>query len=323
MSRRDFTVNAMALRLNPAPPELLDPYHGEADLTARQLRVLHPLSFVEDPTRVLRGARLAGRLGFGFEADTAARARAVLEQQRRSREAAEQADEPAAGAPHSAPPTLPVTVSHSRSRAELELIFAEPRVAPALGILAELGALEAIFGLQAHGGPLDSLELTQTLDGLGQESPLPAEAYLLALLVGVDAAAAEQHVESFNWPRRHLQTRARLLAILGREERPDHRRNGPVRDEDLEALDPAARWLLRAAAPELSGRLERLERHPAPRRLRGSDVVALGLLPGPDIGLVLDAVAEARAHGRVSTFEEELELARSLVAGLPKPGTPE
>ncbi len=304
MSRRDFTVNAMALRLSPAPPELLDPYQGEADLNARQLRILHPLSFVEDPTRVLRGARLAGRLGFVFEPDTAERARAVL----------------AASQPGG---SLRTTVSNSRSRAELELILAEPRVAPALVVLAELGALHAIFGLQAEGGPLNALELAHTLDTLRQSDPVPPEAYLLALLVGVDESAAERHVERFNWPRKHLQTRARLLVILGREPRAQGRRGGAVRDEDLEALDAPARWLLRAAEPTFAGRLERLERQPPPRKLRGGDVVALGLPPGPAIGRVLDEVAEARATGQVSTFAQELDLARRLVAAMQEPGSPE
>ncbi len=318
MSRRDFTVNAMALRLNPSPPELLDPFHGEADLNARQLRILHPLSFVEDPTRILRGARLAGRLGFDFEADTAERARAVLARQRRAATGTTNADSPTERRPAS-----PFRVSNSRSRAELELVFEEPRVAPALQVLADLGALEATFGLQAQGGPFDALELARALDALGQESPLPPESYLLALLLGVDEAAAERHVERFNWPRRHLQTRSRLLVILGREPRSDGRRGGAIRDEDLEALEVPARHLLRAAEPTLAGRLDRLERQPPPRRLRGSDVVALGLLPGPAIGRVLDEVAEARADGRVSTFAQELELARKLVADMQTSGNPE
>lgn len=325
MSRRDFTVNAMALRLNPAPPELLDPFHGMADLNARQLRVLHPLSFVEDPTRILRGARLAGRLGFEFEADTAERARAVLAQQRNAatQPSTDGASGEASGPPTGPGPDTPFHVSNSRARAELELAFEEPRVAPVLQVMADLGALEAAFGLRAEGGPFDALELARELDALGQETPLPPESYLLALLLGVDEAAAERHVERFNWPRRHLQTRARLLVILGTEPRSQGRRGGAIRDEDLEALDVPARYVLRAAEPTLTGRLDRLERQPQPRRLRGSDVVALGLLPGPPIGRVLDEVAEARADGRVRTFAQELELAKKLVAQLQKSGKPE
>ncbi len=343
MSRRDFTINAMALRLNPAPAALFDPYSGEDDLAARRLRVLHPLSFVEDPTRILRGARLAGRLGFQFEAGTAARAREALQ----------------SGALAS--------VSRSRSRAELELTLAEPRVAPALRVLEEFGALQAIFGLTlgrtfgrtvgltvgltvradqaADAAPRSALKLVEALDALRSEGEVPDEAYLLALLVGAVDAEAEQHVEAFNWPRRHLQTRAKLLDLLSRlaDEQarsetegseggqgeaavsegargeaavPERPRGGAILDEELEALDPPARALLRAAAPALVARLERLENQPPPRRLRGSDVLGLGLLPGPDVGRVLDAVARARAGGQVSDFEEELDLARRLVSDL-------
>lgn len=299
LSRRDFTVNAMALRLNPGPPELLDPYSGEIDLKARQLRVLHPLSFLEDPTRVLRGARLAGRLGFAFASSTAELARAALESGQLT------------------------TVSHSRSRAELELMFAEPRVLPSLKILLELGALQAIFALGTEGGPYDGLSLVQSLDELRRENHVPAESYLLALLLGVDNETAERHVEEFNWPRRHLQTRSRLLAVLGSQPRLNGQRGGAIRDEELEALDLSARWTLRAALPSLAGRLERLEVQPPPRRLRGSDVVALGLPPGPAVGAILDEVAQARAEGRASTFEQELELARNLVANASRQQDPE
>lgn len=65
LARRDFTINAMALRLSgDGDSELLDPHGGLADLGARQLRFLHPASVRDDPTRVVRGARYAARLGF-------------------------------------------------------------------------------------------------------------------------------------------------------------------------------------------------------------------------------------------------------------------
>jgi len=63
----------------------------------------------------------------------------------------------------------------------------------------------------------------------------------------------------------------------------------------------------------LALRVERLETAPPQRRLRGSDVVALGLLPGPRVGRVLDEVARARAEREVASFEEELDLAKRLI----------
>jgi tRNA nucleotidyltransferase (CCA-adding enzyme) len=77
--RRDFTINALAWRLTPSPdPPLLDLFGGLLDLQAKQIRVLHSNSFVDDPTRIFRGARFAVRLGFEFEPQTAACIRAAI-----------------------------------------------------------------------------------------------------------------------------------------------------------------------------------------------------------------------------------------------------
>lgn len=75
--RRDFTINALAVRLT-APKkgefsrkgDLLDFFGGLLDLRSRQIRVLHPNSFIEDPTRIYRAVRFAVRLGFTLESQT-------------------------------------------------------------------------------------------------------------------------------------------------------------------------------------------------------------------------------------------------------------
>jgi tRNA nucleotidyltransferase (CCA-adding enzyme) len=69
LARRDFTINAMAFPLA-GDPELIDPHGGVEDLRAGLLRVLHPASFVDDPTRALRAARYAARFGFELEPET-------------------------------------------------------------------------------------------------------------------------------------------------------------------------------------------------------------------------------------------------------------
>jgi tRNA nucleotidyltransferase (CCA-adding enzyme) len=68
LSRRDFTVNALALRLNDAL--LLDPFNGRPDLGRRVIRALHARSFIDDPTRMWRAARYATRFGFQVEPAT-------------------------------------------------------------------------------------------------------------------------------------------------------------------------------------------------------------------------------------------------------------
>ncbi|MBF2058045.1 MAG: CBS domain-containing protein [Cyanobacterium sp. T60_A2020_053] len=69
--RRDFSMNALALRLtNPRQGELLDFFGGVRDLKKRLIRVLHANSFIEDPTRIFRGVRFAARLNFTLESQT-------------------------------------------------------------------------------------------------------------------------------------------------------------------------------------------------------------------------------------------------------------
>jgi tRNA nucleotidyltransferase (CCA-adding enzyme) len=113
LSRRDFTLNAMAIALA-GEPELIDPNGGLEDLQRGRLRVLHPRSFEDDPTRALRAARYAARYGFALE-------RATGELIRRAELA---------------------TVSRDRAEAELRKLAAEPEARQGFALLGEWGLLE-------------------------------------------------------------------------------------------------------------------------------------------------------------------------------------
>src|SRR6202158_2780126 len=80
LRRRDFTVNAMALSLNPGSRGLLmDPFNGAADIEAKLIRILHNYSFVEDPSRLIRAARFAARFHWPIEERTQARIQSAQE----------------------------------------------------------------------------------------------------------------------------------------------------------------------------------------------------------------------------------------------------
>jgi len=80
LRRRDFTVNAMALSLNPGSRGLLmDPFNGVADVEAKLLRILHNYAFVEDPSRLIRAVRFSARFHWPLEERTQARFNAAKE----------------------------------------------------------------------------------------------------------------------------------------------------------------------------------------------------------------------------------------------------
>jgi tRNA nucleotidyltransferase (CCA-adding enzyme) len=113
LARRDFTINAMAVPLA-GEPRLIDPHGGREDLEAGLLRVLHPRSFVDDPTRAIRAARYAARFDFELEPETGGLLRATdLE-----------------------------TVSADRREAELLRLAGEPTAPQAYRLLADWGLIE-------------------------------------------------------------------------------------------------------------------------------------------------------------------------------------
>ena len=119
-ARRDFTVNAMLLRLAPGPVRLLDPHGGRRDLAARRIRMLHRRSPHDDPTRAYRAVRYANRLGFRIDAATRRWIREALD----------------AGAFD--------RISADRRRREIERLFSEPHAGRAAALLSRLGLLAAI-----------------------------------------------------------------------------------------------------------------------------------------------------------------------------------
>jgi len=113
LGRRDFTINAMAIPID-GEARLVDPHGGEDDLKEGILRVLHPRSFKDDPTRAIRAARYAARLDFQLVSET--------------EELLRRADL--------------TTVSSDRRRSELERLAGEATACRGYEILADWGLIE-------------------------------------------------------------------------------------------------------------------------------------------------------------------------------------
>jgi tRNA nucleotidyltransferase (CCA-adding enzyme) len=299
--RRDFTVNTLALRLGPeAKPELVDFFGARKDLARRQLKVLHSLSFVDDPTRALRGVRLEVRLGFRMAAETEALLGVALRE------------------------GVFDQLSGSRLGEELDRLLGDPDVAlPGLDRLAELGLLQAIHpGLAASPELREQLREAQAafdwyrLDGLAEPAVSLARLLLRVLALSLPPAERARLAE-----RLHLPPEARDLLASGGSEAAAARAvlESPASrpheiDEALAGLPGEEVLLLFAAGGEaVRSRIrDDLRNRPRPEpALRGADLLAHGVPRGPRIGEALRAVRRALLDGEVGVGKDE-QLALAL-----------
>lgn len=133
LRRRDFTINAMALRLNKRSfGDVLDYFQGQEDIAKKTIRILHTLSFIEDPTRIFRGVRFVLRFGYQF---------------------AEQTKELAKDA---AP--MVQQVSPLRLLRELDLMMAEGNGFEGMQMLDRLGVWAPLFGMTPSAHRWDHLK---------------------------------------------------------------------------------------------------------------------------------------------------------------------
>jgi len=298
LHRRDFTINTLAIRLDPPHwGQLLDFYGGEADLRDGVIRVLHSLSFVDDPTRILRAVRLETRLDFHLDP--------------RSEELIGNA--------------LPMfkRVSGDRIRHELEQILDEERPERALQRMDELGVLERIHpALRCDRWLKERFcavhdELEPAVWGLeAEEVPF---VYLALLCYRLEPAALQEFVEQLKFPRPDSED-LRMLPALQRALQDVARRRRP--SQIYKILSPYPPRLLATAwvatdRPRLRAKILafQTEYQQVETEISGEDLIDLGLRPGPLFGRLLGELLEARLDGRVgSREEEEALLARLLEA---------
>ena len=296
LRRRDFTINAMAIELHSGAFGLLDPLGGRAALVRRRLRVLHPLSYVEDPTRVFRAARYATRFGFAQDAATA-RARALALRL----------------VPYAA-------LSGQRLAAELERILAEARAELTLSRLGTGGAfrlLDPRYRFTASTAHLVA-ELPGALAwvrarGLGVE---PVELGALAITGDQPQAIATAALERLAFAGeplarlRHALAEGRALVARLRDANAPSARARVLREQAPVVLA----WLWLVGDGRTRAVLDwylRLDR--ALVALSGDEVVALGVPRGPAVARVLAELRDGRLDGRITDRAMEIAQVRHRV----------
>lgn len=290
LHRRDFTINALALALDPERyGALLDPYGGEHDLNRGLIRVLHNLSFVEDPTRILRAVRFEQRFGFTIEARTAQ----LIDDAR----------------------NLLDKVSGQRLRHELELIFNENEPERALVRLQALGVLEKIqSNLRADAWLTEKF---QKLRASHTPTPILYLGILTYRLRTSDARALAKRLRLTNGETEILMQVVALRLLERQLNSPNLPPSRVV--ELLERLDDAALAVF-AIATDSAQAQRYVDRYRAEWRavepgLNGNDLKALGLAPGPQYKEILRALRAQRLDGALTSRADQERFVRAWLAG--------
>jgi tRNA nucleotidyltransferase (CCA-adding enzyme) len=296
LGRRDFSVNAMAAPLDAARRgELLDLHGGRDDLAAAVVRVLHPGSFTDDPTRLLRAIRYEARLGLAMDPDTEALARRAV------------ADR------------VSDTVSGSRIGAELVLLLAEERVEAALARLVDLGLDGALDPALAVDAGL-AARAARAARAASATGAVPALAALAALVAAAPVGLA-QWLDGLG------------LSADDRERVARGARSGPSlaatlrRPGDAPLTASALRELLAREPPEalalalvLGAPAEPIARYADVLRfvrlsIDGDDLLSAGVQPSPALGRALAETLRRKLDGQVADRDEELRVALALARG--------
>ncbi len=299
LHRRDFTINTLAIRLDGEfLGQLLDFYGGRRDLGRGIIRVLHSLSFIDDPTRILRAIRLEQRLGFKIEENTAELIASAL-------------------------PLLD-RVSGERIRNEIELALTEANPIRVMRRLDELGVMAQLqpdLCWRPESEPVFRRIPACAHDPLWGEifHSSPVEFFYFAAWLAPFPPPVPEQVASRLRVRK--TTRDDLLG-LAEVERQLADLPGAARPSQIVAVleDFAPRTLLMARILTGEPRLANwLDQHVSEWRhvrtsVTGDDLRRAGLAPGPVYKSILDRVLAARLDGEALDEASERALLDALIA---------
>ncbi len=299
--RRDFTINTLALCLNPERfGKVVDHCGGLEDLEKGIIRVLHTDSFREDPVRILRAVRFSERFGFRIDKTTEKLMLKAIE----------------GGAPRKA--------SGRRTLDELINIFKEDRRWQIVGRLFDVDFFDALDEgfKEAKEKTLAILKRGEAIlgwyQGVGGEE---VEEWFVYLLCLTDSLTREALKRLSRWLS--LGGKKRLLAIEKRDEliglgkTPEKWTQDRVKIYEVLSAYPVE--LLLYFAVKVGGTVEQAvklyieELRDIKPLISGTELKALGVKEGPAVGRILDTILKEKLKGRLKSPEEELEFAKRLI----------
>jgi tRNA nucleotidyltransferase (CCA-adding enzyme) len=306
MFRRDFTINTLAIQINPGKfGRLIDFFSAQKDIKDKVLRVLHNLSFVEDPTRVFRALRFEQRFGFTIGKLTSSLIDNAVKMKFFKR------------------------LAGKRVYSELKLILKEENPAPTILKLMNFDLLTVIHpNINIENDLKHLLDTTKKVtdwhDLLFIDEPYERWAvFFMALIRHCDLQTTHEICE-------HLTIAPRYINLFA--ENRIHAEHQLTRLEGLNRMNNADVFnLLKAFRTEIilymmvctASEMAKKRISLYHTRLRnvaitvsGKDLLAMGLAPGPVFSKTLQAVLEAKLNGLVKTREDEFAFIRGKIPSL-------
>jgi len=300
--RRDFTINTLAICLNPARfGELLDYFGGRKDLEKGYIRVLYNLSFIEDPTRILRAIRFEQRYHFTIEPDTLRFAKDAIERK------------------------LLGKLSYKRLLQELILILKEKDPFPALERMQEIGVWEYIFpGIKFADLDFDVLKRVPVVVNWWKERYHRLDikqwlVYILIIISRLGKKEAETLIPkySFNKNEQKVIEESYRVPTLAEYLRANHdllpskinEKVGDLRGESivylLLCLKDKQAWENLVNYLDLKDRVN--------VEINGNDLKKMGLKQGPLIGYILAELYKLKLDGVICARKDEINMVKKWI----------
>ena len=300
--RRDFTINALAIKLNPNQfGLLLDFFGGQRDLKEGMIRVLYNLSFVEDPTRILRAVRFEQRFGFKIGKQTLDLIKQALKL------------------------NLLSHTTGSRIWHELKCIFLEPNPAGIIERLNELSVLKSFYPALKWDKNLKNLfkEIESVLSWFDllylEETYAKEEVYLMGLLDPLSEEETDSFLTQLEFPLNKkslfLEKRKKIFNIYHLWCKKREIKPSLVYLTIKEIPIEFVLYLMAKLSPYKKRWLSRYftQWRQIKPILTGNDLKAMGLKPGPIFKTILEELLKARLDGKVKTEEDEKKLVKKFL----------
>jgi tRNA nucleotidyltransferase (CCA-adding enzyme) len=290
--RRDFTINAMAVHLNPGRySELIDRYGGRDDLEHKLIRVLHENSFTDDATRIWRGLRYEQRFNFQLEKDTLALLKRDI-------------------------PMLD-TISGDRIRYELECIFHEELPEKVLRRAEKFGALQRLYpSLKGNGWLAEKFEQARQMTS---PNPPTMGLYLALLAYPLTRQANEYLISYLKLSRPIARALRDSISLKGKVKSLADPGLPPSRIYQLVYSYSSPALIANSIASDSPVARQHIQLFLAKLRyvkpsLTGDDLQRMGIPPGPRIKEILEQLQEARLDGTVKSKKGEAELVKGWLS---------